>query len=432
MLEKIKIKVDEKKWEGHPRVVVGGKPALPVSEKVTPDLLKRREFRENKPFFPRQPHFNYEATRDTIRHFVEGIGDINPLYLDEEHAKKAKYGKITAPGCFLYTHIWGAPGGGMTGIHGWYSGGEWEWYRPVYSGTRIKGVSFIRESVEKKGRMAGGGSIYIQYGENVFTNEDTGEILGKERNYSIRTDRASAGGAGKYRKLEKPVYTREDWLKILELYDTEERRGAEPRYWEDVKIGDKLGPMIKGPLTVRDELAWLMGGGSPFFKAHRIEMEYEARHPKVLEYVEETGEADVPELVHVLDQFARGIGVERAYDYGNQRMSWLGNLFTNWMGDDGFQWKMHGDLRVFNQIGDLTIFEGEVTNKYIDGGKCCVDIVAKAENQRGEISMAPHTSTVILPSKEHGPVVYPDRSPELVEEIKETRPLYDLIKEGLI
>ena len=321
----------------------------------------------------------------------------------------------------------------MTGIHGWYSGGEWEWYRPVYIGTRIHAVSIIRESVEKKGRMAGGRSIYQQFSENVYSNAETGEILGKERSYSIRTDRASAGGAKKYRNLEKSVYTREDWLKILELYDREEVRSAEPRYWEDVKIGDKLGPMIKGPLSVRDEIAWLMGAGAPFLeRAHKVEFEYEMRHPKALEYVEETGEADVPELVHILDQFARGIGVERAYDYGCQRMTWLGQLFTNWMGDDGFQWKMHGDLRVFNQIDDLTIFEGEVTNTYIDGGKCCVDIVAKAENQRGEISMAPHTSTIILPSREHGPTVYPDPSPELVEEVKRARPLDELIGEGLI
>ncbi|MFC2006488.1 hypothetical protein ACFLVG_06035, partial [Chloroflexota bacterium] len=153
---------------------------------------------------------------------------------------------------------------------------------------------------------------------------------------------------------------------------------------------------------------------------------------KVLEYVEETGEADVPELVHIFDQFARTIGVERAYDYGSQRMCWLCNLFTNWMGDDGFLWKMSGDERVFNQVGDTTIFEGKVTKKYIEEGKCCVDIEAWAENQRGEWSIPPHTSTVILPSREHGPVVYPKPAPELVEEVKKARPLDDMIKEGLI
>ncbi|MFC2052364.1 MaoC family dehydratase N-terminal domain-containing protein [Chloroflexota bacterium] len=433
MLESIKIKVDEEKWASHPRVLVGSRPELPESEKVTPELLKRREFRENKPFIPRQVHFNYEATRDTIRHFVNGIGDTNPLFRDAEYARKTKYGRIVAPGCFLFSRQWGARGSAMTGIHGWYSGGEWEWYRPVYAGTNMEAVTIIRESVEKKGRMAGGRSIYIQYTDNVYINGDTGEIMGKEHSYGIRTDRASAASAGKFRKIEQPFYTRDDWFKILELYDREEIRGAEPRYWEDVQVGDKLGPMIKGPLTVRDEVAWLMGCGGPFMeRAHKIEFDYEMRHPKALEYIEETGEADIPELVHILDQFARQIGVERAYDYGPQRISWLCNLFTNWIGDDGFLWKMHGDLRTFNLIGDVTIFDGEVTKKYTDSGKCCLDIVAKAENQRGEISIAPHTSTVILPSRERGPVVYPDPAPELVEEVKKARPLDDLIREGFI
>ena len=103
----------------------------------------------------------------------------------------------------------------------------------------------------------------------------------------------------------------------------------------------------------------------------KIQYDFEERHPRTLEYVE-TEEADtpgdIPELVHILNKFAQKIGVERAYDYGNQRMSWLCNLFTNWMGDDGFLWKMTGDLRAFNLMGDITTFEGKVANKYIDDG----------------------------------------------------------------
>jgi hypothetical protein len=93
---------------------------------------------------------------------------------------------------------------------------------------------------------------------------------------------------------------------------------------------------------------------------------------------------------------------------------------------------MSGDLRVFNQMGDLTIFEGKVVRKYIDEGKCCVDIEAWAKNQREEMSMPPHISTVILPSREHGLPDFPDPSPELVEEVKQARPLYEMVAEGII
>ena len=113
-------------------------------------------------------------------------------------------------------------------------------------------------------------------------------------------------------------------------------------------------------------------------------------------------------------------------------MSWLSQLFTNWIGDDGFLWKMRGDERAFNQMGDITTFEGKVVKKYIEEGKCCVDIEAWATNQRDVHSMPPRVSTVILPSKEHGPVVYPNPTSSLMTEVSKARPLDELIREGII
>lgn len=415
----------------HPRLVVGERRDLPKHESVTPDLLERRRARSNKPFYPRDVFHNRQASKDGIRHFVDGIGDLNPLFRDGEYAKKTKYHSIIAPGSYLYTVMWVVPGSGMPGIHAWYSGGDWEWYRPIYVGDEFSPVGILRDVDVKQGRMAGGGSIYIDYTEVMYLNQ-RGEIIGKELQHTVWADRGSSGSAGKYRETPKPIYNREDWVKILDTYDKEEVAGSEPRWWEEVQVGDKVGPMIKGPLSVRDEIAWLMGAGSPFFRAHKIEFEFEKRHPRALEYVEELGEADVPELVHIIDAFARAIGVERAYDYGSQRMSWLCQFFTNWMGDDGFLWKMSGDERVFNQMGDITIFEGKVTKKYIEEGKYCLDIEAWAKNQRDEYSMIPRSATVILPSKKHGPVVYPNPSPKLVEEVTKARPLDELMREGLI
>ena len=115
--------------------------------------------------------------------------------------------------------------------------------------------------------------------------------MGKELLHIVMAERVASGSAGKYAGIPKPVYDREDWIRILDMYDREELRGSETRYWEDIQIGDKVGPMIKCPLSVRDEITWLMVAGSPFFSAHKIEYDFEARHPKTLEYVE-TDEAD--------------------------------------------------------------------------------------------------------------------------------------------
>jgi len=422
--------VNKEKWAGHPRLATGNKESEGVIT-VTPEMVERRKARSNKPYIPNSYYFNSEASKDGIRHFVEGIGDDNPLFRDEQYAKNTRYGKIIAPGCYLYTIQWVPFGSGMPGVHAWYSGGDWEWYRPILVGDEFYCVCVLGDVEIKQGRMAGGGKLYIIYADVIFINQKN-EIVGKEHQHTIWAEREASGSAGKYRSTPKPKYGRDDWIRILDMYDKEERRGSETRNWEDVQVGETLGPMIKGPLHVRDEIAWLMGGGSPFFRAHKLEFEFERRHPKTLEYVEEMDEADIPELVHIFDEYARAIGVERAYDYGCQRMSWLCQLFTNWMGDDGFLWKMSGDERVFNQIGDITTFEGKVTKKYIEDDKYCVDIEAWAKNQRDEWSMPPHTSTVILPSKEKRLVSFPNPTLETIEAVKNARPLDELIKQGLI
>ncbi len=41
------------------------------------------------------------ASQDAIRHWCYGIGDTNPLYLDEDYARGTRYGGIIAPPNFL-------------------------------------------------------------------------------------------------------------------------------------------------------------------------------------------------------------------------------------------------------------------------------------------------------------------------------------------
>jgi acyl dehydratase len=392
---------------------------------VTDDLIERRRQRSFKPFYPRDIYFNTQASWDTIRHFADGLGDTNPLFRDREYARNTKYGRLIASPAFLYSVRWLSPGRGFTGVHGWYSGGEWEWYLPIYEGDEFKVICVLLDQDEKAGKM-GKGRTWIDYSLVLFVNQK-GELVGGEKGYSIFAERSKAGSAGKFKGIPKTVYTEEELQRIYDLYENEEIRGAEPRFWEDVEVGEKIGPMVKGPLTVRDIITWMMGGGSQFYKAHKIAYDWVKRHPGGLMFVKELGESDIPELVHVFDSYAREIGVERAYDYGCQRMSWLCNLLTNWMGDEGFLWKMKGDLRSFNMVGDATFYEGRVAEKYMEGDRCCVDIEAWATNQREEPSMAPTVSTVILPSKTHGSVIYPEPPSERTKWVRKAKPLEEIL-----
>ena len=106
---------------------------------------------------------------------------------------------------------------------------------------------------------------------------------------------------------------------------------------------------------------------------------------------------DVPELVHMEETRAQEIGIPGAYDYGCQRISWLGNLITNWMGDDGFLKRLRAELRRFNVIGDTTWLKGKVTQKYNKEGEPLIDVECWAENQTGRDHHARtcHSSTPV-------------------------------------
>jgi hypothetical protein len=58
-------------------------------------------------------------------------------------------------------------------------------------------------------------------------------------------------------------------------------------------------------------------------------------------------------------------------------------------------------------LGDTTRVKGKVIKKYCDKGKYCVDIDVQNVLQTGELSII-GGATVILPSREFGPVVYPE------------------------
>ena len=56
-------------------------------------------------------------------------------------------------------------------------------------------------------------------------------------------------------------YTAEQLAEIDAAYEAETRRGAEPRWFEDVEIGDVVDPKVKGPLTTTDVVVWHLGWG---------------------------------------------------------------------------------------------------------------------------------------------------------------------------
>lgn len=352
--------------------------------------------------------FNRQATPDAIMHFVDGVGDLNPLYRDESYTRKTKYGCLIAPPCFLYSIWWAGTAVDLQhGIHGWYSGSEWEWFRPIYKDNEITWRTIQPLDVQlKTGAMAA--KTLIIYNGDEFINQ--GEVIALHKGWAIHAERSDAIGKKKYAAIAKiHEYSTEDIEEIHAAQERESIRGATPRYWEDVNVGEQLTPVVFGPLTVNEMLVWIVGAGNLMNKSDRLWRIIYDQHPGAdLGFLDPVMKIRLNlELPHFDSNLARQVGGPGAYDFGSQRISWLGMLLTNWQGDDGFLWKLRAELRRFNIVGDTTWCKGKVVRKYIDNRKYCVGIECWGENQRGEVTM-PGTATVILPSREQGPVVYPE------------------------
>ncbi len=225
----------------------------------------------------------------------------------------------------------------------------------------------------------------------------------------IRTERRAARERKKYAGVELRPYTDEEIAAIEEAYATEKPRGGEPRFFEDVTEGEPIGPMVKGPLTVTDIICWHAGMGMGLYgvKPLRLAAKNRRRIPRFF-HRDELNVPDVMQRVHWDPAFARRAGNPTTYDYGRMRETWLIHLCTDWMGDDGWLWKLDCQFRRFNYVGDTQWLTGTVTRRYLAAGaRPAVDVELRAENQRGELT-TPGRATILLPSRRHGPVRLPD------------------------
>ena len=155
---------------------------------------------------------------------------------------------------------------------------------------------------------------------------------------------------------------------------------------------------MRGPLSLQDVSAFLVGTGRS--SAHGVLLREALRHPDhFFRNPEAGGGLEYTGIGHLRDSVAEAVGVPGAYDYGPQRVSWMGTLVTNWMGDDAFLKRLRVECRRFNVYGDTQWCKGRVIGKRVHDGAPLVDLEIWAENQRGEVT-APGQATVMLPSRD--------------------------------
>ncbi len=130
-----------------------------------------------------------EVYAKEIRRFCYAVGDLNPLYLDEEAAAKSKNKGIVAPPMFFeiptvqeypqeQLKVDGLPlttnlRPPLKVTRRMAGGNEVEFFKPMRPGDRITRVSKITDIFEKDGRS--GRLVFTVY-EHKYTNQD-GELV---------------------------------------------------------------------------------------------------------------------------------------------------------------------------------------------------------------------------------------------------------------
>ena len=366
--------------------------------KITDDGIAKLRERVGKGFTGRRP-WRTEVTRDAIYHLAYAIGDLNPLYLDDDYAKKTRWGTLLAPPIIVQTmdtlravgHS-GLPEG-LPGVHSIWTGSYYEWKRPPMLGDRIRADSYLKEIREKESTFGGGRALYQTYEAKYY--DQNGEHLGVRNDTWIRIERAKTREKKKYGDIALAQWTPTDIDRFMEEYHSYQRTSR--RYWEDVKVGDSLGQIIKGPLTPTAEIAFESYFGI-YLVGNKVAADLYAKHPALM-IPNEQGIPEPPQRVHWDNAFTqRLLGLPGAYDLGPERCSWLIQGMTDWIGDNGQLTMLKARYHKFNYMGDVTWVRGKVSDKFERDGKAYVRCALECVNHRDEVT-ATATAEAVLETR---------------------------------
>ncbi len=309
---------------------------------------------------PQPEQFNYDVTRDCIRHFAYCIPDHNGLYLDEAYAATTRWRGIIAPPGYLYAH--GSPAwlGKMPGIRD-SSGREltgsdnateaWEFFRPVRPGDTVLSHGKIAGFEAKKSRKLG--EAVLVNSEMSFTNQNR-EIVARLNSYTFRFDARRVADAGTIAQAYPPLapgqFTRNipTPSALPGTFPTPARRYDSPRYFEDIAEGEQVSPWELGPLMAFD-----------------------------------IGRFDAVTLGTGFDEIGRTEHVPDAYAPGVLRIQWFGAMLTRWAGPRAFVTRITQRNEEWVLVGFKVICSGRVTRKSVVDGRHLVDLDIACHSELG-------------------------------------------------
>ena len=139
---------------------------------------------------------------------------------------------------------------------------------------------------------------------------------------------------------------------------------AEQIYWDDVKEGAELPPLVKNPTT--QQLVMYAGASGDYYQ------------------------------IHYDKDYAKNNDLENVILHGALKNAFLGHLVTKWMGEQGDLKRLACQYRGMDIPGTPVTVKGLVTRKYQEQGANLVDCEIWLEKQGGE-KTTPGSATVALP-----------------------------------
>ena len=207
-------------------------------------------------------------------------------------------------------------------------------HRPIRLGDRIT-PRVVFDGFEGPSESRFAGRRIKDYIRQEYFNHDR-ELVATFICSRVRFERTQAQKRRESRTVELPHPWTEEQLAAIEAdILAEQPRGASPRYWEDVAIGDEIDMVTKGPIGLTDEIAFIAAGAAPVprIAAHRVSLKQYRRHPRWAFRDPATHALEPVYSVHYNDYAAKLQGAQMAYDVGIQRTCWQIHSLTNWMGD---------------------------------------------------------------------------------------------------
>jgi len=375
-------------------------------------LAKVRDYKLPKEWLPEYepgnpyPRYTRVATKELIAIHARATDDPNPLFHDEEYARKSRWGAIIAPPLFPYAISSGGSGvfevmkecppslGVPTANN---AGSAWDFYHPICANDSFKVKEDPTQTLTDVTRRDGAGPRQLLWSrDKLFINQRDEVVAVCHRRifwFIVPPGEDKRPKIATHPPLAEYVYTREELDAGDRTWEEEEIRGANPRYWEDVKVGDDLQPTVNGPITLMEQVLQLSGQlfkGSPR-RGRKAAPEMYMEDP-VTHVPHGLGD------FHLDDRIAQQIGISTAFAEGTRADFHMVKMLSHWCGDDGFLRRYDSEHRNFCPLGDTVWHKGKVVRKYVEEGQPMVDVACWAESIRGWINTIA-TAGLILPSR---------------------------------